>query len=527
MSCYTRGVNELEEYKKLLESVASGSGDILGYSNLEKKLGPEYRAIIIEYRDSIVEKDRIDRFIVPNTESNIDLVEDHFSKTQWAQHMLARFIDTGTFNVPCDLYVWDNKVGIAFFQEGALSVSIYDDQVLHDLLKKSLDLLWGISLDKVHYFGPRTSDLTRAEKETYLSEKEVLDMGVGYPQGVSPDWVIDHVADIPRDEFLATSPRVLIQKIQDYFLGIFGAKNIQLTPSSTYAFLVAVDVLIETPGDEVIVLDPGYDSYPNIIRSFGGNVIYSPRGTNDAENLENLASRVSGRTVAIVLCSPDNPSGEVFSRGFLDQVVDMCTKHNITLVLDQTFFQINLSGGATPSVSDTTPAELSYVVIGDTGKVLGLDGTKLGALMFSPNLAAAVEDKTNVYFFELNKYDLFVLAKILHDQRFGGYLESLRESVLQNLAYIKENVSPLVLVETPAGSSVCMLDIRGTGLSDVEFVALMQKNGLALIPCSYFYSGVSEISHDYVRIALARPFEDVQKAVAIINSMIGGDFSGF
>ena len=274
-----------------------------------------------------------------------------------------------------------------------------------------------------------------------------------------------------------------------------------------------------SPGDEFIVVDPGFDSFPNIIRSYGGNVIYTQRKDNFEIDLEDIENKCTSRTKSIVLCIPDNPFGIIGKSEDIASIVQLCKEKDITLVVDYSFAEISPFGIQVPLLVDLNPEDLSYIMIGDTGKILGLQGSKFGALIYSQNLGEKIENKVNNYFFQLNQYDLFLVSSILSDEKYDDYIVQLNNKIAKNYDYLKEHLSPEVTLANFEGSSVCLLNVESTGMKDTEFVEKLGELGVGLVPVSYFYSGLTDVNNNLVRLALARPEEDIKKAVEIINNL--------
>ncbi len=517
--------NYADEYRKLLEDVANGEGDIYGYSNLEHKIFSEFTTEIREYRNAVARKKRMDHFIVPNTPNNLDLYHSHFDEADWKLYLRGRFIPNELLNVDCDMYVWDGKVGICTFDNEKLHVEILTNPTVVNLYLQFLKLLWGIGLEESVFFGPRTSKLTGVEKSFYLTEqKGLLDLTDASPQQLNPKWIEDIRLNVTGERFFDKSTVEMLNIIEGFFTEFFKFKNVAVIASSaTIAFAIACDVLVETPGDEVIIEEPGFDVHPNVIRSYGANVVHVKRKSDFRLDIEEIISKITQRTRAIVICVPENPVGIVHTQEEIVQIADICKEHKIILILDYCFARISPFKKEMPILPEFYDTQkLSYLCIADTGKVLGLDGSKFGALFYSNDLEQKVNNKMNNYFYQLNKYDLHTVSSIIRDERFKEYVTMLNDQIAKNYECLKTNIHSLVSVQVLEGGSVCMLDISKTGMKDVDFVTVLkEKTGVGLVPVSYFYSGlVTPVDYSYVRMALARPNEVIADGVEKINSFV-------
>ncbi|MCW6160079.1 MAG: pyridoxal phosphate-dependent aminotransferase [Candidatus Micrarchaeales archaeon] len=517
---YTVSEQDTALYGALLMSVAAGEGDVFGYVNIKKKMHPSFRDIVVDYRDRIAKKNRHDSFIATDTPENIEVVHSHFSNPAWINHFSARFIPEHLVNVDADFYLWDGKVGVATFAKDKLRIDIFENPTIFLLYKQFFDVIWNVALEEPLFFGPRTSKETALERELYLKGDGIINLTASYPSGINPKWIEDYRSSASQALRDADSSE-LIAKIKKYFSNVFKTENIQLVQTATYALLIAIDHAIITPGDEVIMFEPGYDAYPNIVRSLGGNIVYAKRRKDFTPDIDDLRKKITKRTVAIVLTVPENPIGKVHTQKTIDEVAKLCDGKRL-LILDSVFAQITPFGAKVPLLTEIKlPHKPSYMIIGDTGKILGLDGSKFACIAYSKGIEERLLHRIDNLFFQLNKYDLSLLSGILSDGRFGDYIKHLNETVAENYNYIKANIDPEIGLHPLEGSSVCMLDVSKTGMSDLDFAEKLKEDyGVAVIPVSYYFNFEAPGIHDNVRLALARPKADIVKAVSQINKLM-------
>ncbi len=376
-----------------------------------------------------------------------------------------------------------------------------------------------MALEEPLFFGPRTSKETELERQIYLNPGGVLDLTASYPAGVNPRWIDEYRVSSGK-EFAKMNNKDMIDYIKRYFTKLFKTENIQLVQTATYALLIAIDHAIVTPGDEVIMFEPGYDAYPNIVRSLGGNVIYAKRKSDMTPDIDDLKRKISNRTVAIVLTLPENPIGKVHTKDTIEKVAKLCDGKRM-FILDCVFAEIRPFGAKMPMLPELKmPHKPSYLIVGDTGKILGLDGSKFACLAYSKNIEERLLHRIDNMFFQLNKYDLCLLSRILNDARFPSYIKQLNDIVAENYNYLKANIDPEIKVEPLEGSSVCMMDVSKTGMTDIEFSDKLKKDhGVAVIPVSYYYNFEAPGLHKHIRLALARQKGDIVKAIDAINRL--------
>lgn len=362
-----------------------------------------------------------------------------------------------------------------------------------------------------------TSLTTLLEKQSYLDPKSVLNFTYGYPEGLNPGW-ITHYQTHPPENFLDVAPAVYISTIKSYFQNFFRATNVNLTPTCSLAFVIAAQALVQAPSDEIIMLDATYDSYPYIVQSFKGKVIYANRGANNMLDIEQIRKKYTPRAKAVVLCCPENPLGVIYSRDNFEQIIAFCLERNLTLVVDNCFAEVSPFGKEVPIVSHLKSSKnLSYILVADTGKILGLKGAKFGALIYSDNWGEALEAAQSSYFFQYNQYDLYLLSAILSDTRFPAYLARMNEQVAENYNYLKAHLDSKLEVLPIDGSCFCLVDVKGLGIDDVSYATLlMEKYAVIVIPMSYFYTKQRTFATT-VRISLARSMDDIRNLAVLLN----------
>jgi hypothetical protein len=135
-------IKGLDAYKELLNMVANGDSDVIGYANLEKKITPEFQNFLEKFRDKFSRSGRVDRFSVPDYDYNIVLLRDHFRKLEWKKALLGKIISKKELDINCDIYVWDGTVGICNFENGGFNITIYTDKINFEVYKRVLTILW-------------------------------------------------------------------------------------------------------------------------------------------------------------------------------------------------------------------------------------------------------------------------------------------------------------------------------------------------------------------------------------------------
>ncbi|HSW77281.1 MAG TPA: pyridoxal phosphate-dependent aminotransferase [Candidatus Chromulinivoraceae bacterium] len=368
------------------------------------------------------------------------------------------------------------------------------------------------------------SAMVKIMHKLHESSEDYLNFTYGYPEGANPSWVRKLQTHVPEAVFDdERSAQVFTLKIEDYFLNLFQADHISLTPSAGYAFCFLCDALIQESGDEIVFQDVSFEPYPKIVTVYKGKPVIAARRSDLSLSIDNIIKACTSRTKAIVLVMPDNPLGMTYNERDLRQLMTFCVDKAITLVVDYTFFQISPS--AVPLITTYKEIDgLSYTLIGDTGKILGLKGSKFGALVYSDHWVAVFPGVISNYQFQHNQYDLYLISTILTDKRFDFYLRSLNALVVDNYNHIKAQLHPMLHLQPMEAAVFCVIDIADTGYADISLAQKLLAQYVGVIPLSYFYHDSLTAPTTSIRVSLARPPEEIKEFVRIINDIIDGEF---
>jgi methionine aminotransferase len=364
--------------------------------------------------------------------------------------------------------------------------------------------------------------MTLLEKKVYLDPpKNVLNFTYGYPEDLNPDW-IRNCQLFPPDDFLNVPPATYVNAIKNHFREFFSSDNIKLTPTCSLAIVIALTALVRSASDEVIMLDPNFDGYLPILQSQGAKAVFAQRNPDNSINLDNIRKKCTARTKAIILCNPENPLGIVYPRKSIEEIIAFCKQKKLTLIVDCCLAQASPFDNEVPIVSRLECGnDLSYILFGDTGKILGLNGSKFGALVYSDNWAEPLETAQSAFFFQYSQYDLYLLATILSDRRFPAYMKRMNRQIARNYEYLKTNLDRRLRLLNMDGGCFCVIDIQALGIGDVSYVDLLiERHAAVLVPMSYFYAD-SKKPPAQVRVSLTRSMRDIKRLAAIMNRSAG------
>jgi N-succinyldiaminopimelate aminotransferase len=330
-----------------------------------------------------------------------------------------------------------------------------------------------------------------------------VNLGQGFPDFDGPDAVKEAAQRAIRDGVnqyaITTGSKDLRLAISEHAARFYGQQvdpdtMITVTSGATEAIL---DVILGTvdPGDEVIAFEPFYDSYDANITFIGAKARYVPLRAPDAQHAQwwidwaELEAAFSPRTRLLILNSPQNPTGKVFTREELERIGALCVKYDVKVLSDEVYEHIvfgparHVRPATVPSLADRT------LTVSSMGKTFSLTGWKIGWVIAPPPLRDAVQRAHQfVTFATASPLQAATAAALrLPDSYFqelaAGYL-ARREKLLRGL---KEAGLP---AHAPEGSYFILADISHLGFpDDVAFCRhLVTQVGVAAIPPSVFYA---------------------------------------
>src|ERR1022692_1747917 len=243
-----------------------------------------------------------------------------------------------------------------------------------------------------------------------------------------------------------------------YDLAVDPDGEVLVTAGATEAIAAALLALVE-PGDEVIAFEPYYDSYAACIAMAGGvRVPVTLRAPDFRPDLDALRAAITDRTRLILLNSPHNPTGSVFTRAELASIADLACSHDLLVISDEVYEHMVFAGQHVPIGSLPDMAERT-VSISSAAKTFSFTGWKIGWVTGTPELVAAVRAVKQFLTFVSSGPFQYAIAEALPlpDAYYHGVISDLRvkrDLMCQGLAKVGFEVYP------PDGTYFITTDIK-------------------------------------------------------------------
>jgi aminotransferase len=298
-----------------------------------------------------------------------------------------------------------------------------------------------------------------------------------------------------------------------YGVAIDPNRQLCVTCGSTEAMIAAIMAIVD-PGDEVVVFEPFYENYgPDAILSGATPryvTLHEPDWTFDEAE---LAAVFNDRTRGIILNTPNNPTGKVFTRGELEAIATLCQRWGVVAFTDEIYEHMTYEGHAHIPLITLPGMEDRTVTINAMSKTYSVTGWRVGWTVASPLLTDGIR----------KVHDFLTVGAAAPLQEAGAVAMGLPDTYYDSLAaeYLERRDLMLGILEgagfktyKPYGAYYIMTDISGLGLGDDDVAAarkLTAEIGVASVPGSSFYSR-PELGRNKLRFSFCKKLETLRAA---------------
>ena len=351
---------------------------------------------------------------------------------------------------------------------------------------------------------------------------EVVRFTVGQPDFDTPAPVVAEAkAALDRGETAYTRPQgtpSLCEAVKTH-LARFEidvlSDDVVVAPGCKQALLYGM-MAVMAPGDEVLLLSPAWPSYDGMIRLTGATPVHVPvRRDNYHPDFDGLERHVSANTKAIVINSPNNPTGAVYTREEVKQIVDFAVKHDLWILDDMIYSTLVWSdeGYTSPCAFPGGPERT--ITIGGWSKGWAMTGWRLGWVTGPTNVMNGVK-KINVS--AATHVPTFLMPAAEKALGLKEEVEAMQDAFAERRLAIHEGFASLpgVVAPRPEGAFYILCDITGTGMTDMEFAKeALEQAKVQLIPGSLMKGG-----EGLVRISYATSLENIHEGVRRLRTWL-------
>lgn len=373
-----------------------------------------------------------------------------------------------------------------------------------------------------------------SEINEYAAQYDTVNLGQGKPDFDGPRSVLDAMCEAVLSGAANQYPSgygipELRQQIAEhagtcYNLDVDAAQGVIVTSGASEGIFSAI-MSIVNPGDEVILLEPYFDIYLPAVEWAGGIPVYVPlRPPTWKFDPDELRSAFSDRTRAIILNTPHNPTGRVFTREELTLISALCREYDAVAISDEVYEHLTYGAAQHTPIAALPGMFERTLTVSSAAKTFSVTGWKVGWVYGHPDLITGVWRLHQNVTFAVNHPGQFGVAHGLslgqqYLNEFQAMYAQKRDILLQGLldAGIKVNY-------VPEGAFYIMGDYSGVYEGDPLTFArwLIREHGVASIPPSTFFSTPHQhLGNGYVRFSYCKTEASLQEAVRRLAKLSG------
>jgi len=361
---------------------------------------------------------------------------------------------------------------------------------------------------------------------TLAGEKNAVNLGQGFPDFNCDPALVDAVTDAMRQGLNQYPPMagipVLREAIAKKILALHGhtysaASEITITAGATQAIITAILAIVH-PGDEVIVLEPCYDSYVPNIELAGGVPVRVPLIPGSFRpDFNKISAAITSKTRAILINSPHNPTGTVWSREDMLRLQEILVPTNVLLISDEVYEHMVFDGQQHQSAARFPDLAARAFIVSSFGKTYHVTGWKVGFVAAPADLSAEFRKVHQFNVFTVNTPVQYGLASYMADPKpyleLPAFYQRKRDLFRQGLQRTRFKLLP------SEGTYFQCVDISAVSdLGETEFCKwLTTEVGVAAIPLAAFYG--DGFDQRVVRFCFAKKDETLNAALQRLQTL--------
>ncbi|MBY0096924.1 aminotransferase [Mesobacillus maritimus] len=353
----------------------------------------------------------------------------------------------------------------------------------------------------------------------------VISLGVGEPDFVTP-WTVREAAILSLEQGYTsyTANAGLLELRQE--IAAYMAREFQVAyqPDSEIIVTVgasqAIDIAFRSildPGDEVIVVEPCFVSYSPLVSLAGGTPVHVQAETEQEFKIspKKLESAITSKTKAIMICSPNNPTGTMLNKEELQKIAEIAERYDLLVISDEIYAELVYDEVYTSMAAINGMKERTILISGFS-KGFAMTGWRLGFVCAPKEITAAM--------LKVHQYGIMcapIMAQYagLEAMRNGqDEVEEMRKSYRRRRNYMVSSLNELGLsCHSPGGAFYVFPSIQTTGLTSDQFAEqLLMEEKVAVVPGSVF----GESGEGYIRCSYATSIEQLQEAIKRIRRFL-------
>ena len=361
-----------------------------------------------------------------------------------------------------------------------------------------------------------TLAVNKKAMELVATGEKIINLSVGEPDFDTPDFIKKSAINALNEGFTKYTDASGIKPLRQAICEKFKRDNnlayepdqIVVSCGAKHSLFNVLFALCDE-GDQVIIPAPYWVSYPEMVKLAGGTPVICRYKDNFKMDIAHLQEIISPKTKALILNSPSNPTGIVYTKDELERIAEIALKHQIVVISDEVYEHLVYGGLKHTSIAflNDEMKKLTVVVNG-VSKTYAMTGWRIGYLAAELPLAKAI---ANIQSQTTSNPTSFAqkaaLTALTADQQF---VQEMVKEFEKRRDYIVENISPLIHYCKPDGAFYVLLKIGNTSSTELAEKLLVEEK-LATVPGDDFGA------QGFIRISFATSMENVKETVKRLN----------
>ncbi|HPP08486.1 MAG TPA: pyridoxal phosphate-dependent aminotransferase [bacterium] len=361
-----------------------------------------------------------------------------------------------------------------------------------------------------------TLAVNKKAMELVAAGEKIINLSVGEPDFDTPDFIKNAAIKALNEGFTKYTDSSGIKQLRQAICEKFKRDNnldyqpdqIVVSCGAKHSLFNALFALCDE-GDQVIIPAPYWVSYPEMVKLAGGIPVICSYKENFKMDINHLKKIISEKTKVLVLNSPSNPTGIVYTKDELEQIAEIVLKHQIIVISDEVYEHLVYGGLKHVSIASLSEEiKKLTVVVNGVSKTYAMTGWRIGYLAAELSLAKAI---ANIQSQTTSNPTSFAqkaaLAALTADQSF---VLGMVKEFEKRRNYIVENISPLIHYCKPDGAFYVLLKIGNSSSTELAEKLLVEEK-LATVPGDDFGA------QGFIRISFATSMENVKETVKRLN----------
>jgi aspartate aminotransferase len=397
---------------------------------------------------------------------------------------------------------------------------------------KIYDQLMGEGRQQILHVSKRASKIP--EEAFYIAlnlPPDVLRLTAGEPDFPSANFVLDGASKAMYDgNTHYTAPAGIMplresiaRKLKDENKLSYDAKEIIVSPGSSGAVGMALLAMID-PGEEILIPDPAWFHYATLVELAGGIPRRVPLSPKDGFSLHGakMEEMATDKTRAVILNSPSNPMGRVFSREELEEIAGVAERLSITVLSDEIYEKIVYSPHSHISIGSLSGMRERTITVNGFSKGYACMGWRVGYAAAPLDMSKKLESLLGYSLVCAGSVSQYAALEALRNPKSKEYTAKMLEAWTRRrntvMRYVNEN-STVLSFRPPEGTFYAWIDVSGSGLDGKHAATLALEKGKVGVMPGYLFG---EMGRNHVRISFATSDEIVDEGMKRLSTVLVG-----